>query len=288
MPIFPRRVFLALAVFCAAVTATPASAWWEYGHETVGSIALANVKPSTRTAIEALLRKQGLLETPTCPARTIEEAAVWSDCVKGLGQRFSYMSSWHYQDHDVCKAFDIKAECKDGNCLSAQIDRQMKLLKDGKVPQRERLMALILLVHFVGDLEQPLHDSEHDGDGGGNGMNADYGIVHGARMNIHKIWDGYLAERAISTPESLVRTYSDADKARLTQGVVADWMRESWEVAKASVYPTALGPDYCSKPGKSQGAVSEQEIETLIPVVREQVVKGGLRLARLLDEALGA
>lgn len=278
-----------MVALCFVLSAAPASAWWEYGHETVGSIALANVKPATRAAIEALLAKETLLETPTCPARTIEEAAVWADCVKSLGQRFSYMSSWHYQDHDVCKTtLDIKANCPDGNCLSAQIERQMKLLKDPRVPQRERLTALILLVHFVGDLEQPLHDAEHDGDGGGNGTNTDYGIVHGARLNLHKIWDGYLAERAISTPDSLVRVYSDADRVRLTQGAVADWMRESWEVARTMVYPTALGPDYCSKPAKSQGAVSEREIEALIPVVRDQVVKGGLRLARLLDETLGS
>ncbi len=281
---FCRRILLALAALCV-ILPSPAAAWWEYGHQTVGSIALANVKPATQEAIQALLAQQALLETPTCPARTIEEAAVWPDCVKGLGPRFSYMSNWHYQDHDVCKpGFDIKASCTDGNCLSAQIDRQMKLLKDKAVPRRERLTALVLLVHLVGDLEQPLHDAEHDGDGGGNGTKADYGIVHGARLNLHKIWDGYLAERAISTPPSLVRRYSDEEKARLAQGTVADWMRQSWDVARTAVYPTALGPDYCTGTDKSGGVVSEHEIEALVPVVREQVVKGGLRLARLLDE----
>ena len=57
--------------------------------------------------------------------------------------------------------------CKDGHCVSAQIERNARLLADPKVPQREKLMALAFLVHFVGDLHQPMHAGDH-GDLGGN------------------------------------------------------------------------------------------------------------------------
>lgn len=285
---FPRRLGLGFVASLLLFTPVPAMAFWEYGHQTVGELALANVTPHTRAAVEALLAKQALLETPTCPAGTIADAAVWADCVKEkpLRDRFSYMSSWHFQDHDVCKAFDIKEGCKDGNCLSTQIERQMRLLKDRSVPERERLIALILLVHFIGDLEQPLHAAEHESDAGGNGLNADYGIVHGKSVNLHKIWDGYLAERAISTQPELVHAYPAEEKAKAAQGSIADWMRESWAVARDQAYATALGPDYCGRPGgkNAHGAVSEAGIEALVPVMRDQVVRGGLRLASLLDQ----
>lgn len=284
-----RRLAMALLVLVMALQAEPGFAWWELGHETVAEVAFANVKPSTKTAIQALLRKQALLETPTCPARTIEQASVWADCVKKLGPRFSYMESWHYQDADVCKPFDLKASCSDGNCVSRQIERQVKLLKDHTVPVRERVQALALLVHFVGDLHQPLHDAEFAADAGGNRTHSDYGAVGGARLNLHKIWDGYLAERAITTPPSIVRAYPAEERARIVAGSIEDWSRESWEVARRSVYPTVLGEDYCAQQGEKMGGVlANAQIDALVPVVRDEVVKGGLRLARLLDEALAS
>ena len=140
------------AIVAAFLCSSPAAAWWEYGHETVARIALDNVRPQTRADIRRLLAKGALLETPECPVATIEQASFWADCVKTLGDRFSYAYSWHYQNVDICKPFDLKAACKDGHCVSAQIERNARILADRKAPQRERLMALAFLVHFVGDL----------------------------------------------------------------------------------------------------------------------------------------
>jgi hypothetical protein len=162
------------------------------------------------------------------------------------------------------------------------------LLKNKGVPERERVMALVLLIHFVGDLHQPLHNADHAGDGGGNGVNADYGIARGKRISLHRIWDNYLAERSITTPPAIVRIYSAEDRATLAAGTVEDWSRENWELARSAAYATALGKDYCDLPSQSHGAVSEAQIEALIPMVREQVEKSGLRLARLLDEAFSS
>ncbi|URW74623.1 S1/P1 nuclease [Sphingomonas donggukensis] len=276
------RTLAAALAFVATIIAAPASAYWEYGHETVASIAYRNVSPATRAKIDALLRQSRLLETPTCPARTIEQASVWADCVKPLGQRFSYAYSWHYQNVDICKPFDVKSACRDGNCVSAQIERDVKLLQDKAVPVREKVQALAFLVHFVGDLHQPLHAGDR-GDLGGNRARADYGIYAPEKFNLHSIWDGPLAERAISTPPSLVRVYSPAAKAPVQAGSIEDWSRDSWQVAKASVYATAMG-DPCG-PAPARSHLDEATIAKLVVPAREQVMKGGLRLARLLDEA---
>jgi hypothetical protein len=289
MPAFFRRLALFVAAFIAFAHPMPALAWWDYGHETVADIALANVKPATKLAVQRLLARQKLLETPSCPVRTIAQASLWADCVKQrpLRDRFSYMESWHYQNVELCKPFDLKAACRDGHCVSAQIERQLRLLKDRSVPERERLMALALLVHFVGDLHQPLHAVDHNDDGGGNGSRTDYGIVQYRRLSLHRVWDGYLPERAISSAPALVRPYPAAERATLAAGSVEEWSKEGWELARAQVYPTAFSPDYCQTPKDKRGAISQASIEALVPVVRDQVMKGGLRLARLLDEALG-
>ncbi|KTF69893.1 S1/P1 nuclease [Sphingomonas sp. HT-1] len=279
------RILLLLATLIGLGAATPAAAYWEYGHQTVAAIAYRNVTPQVRARIDALLARQGLLETPTCPARTIEEASVWADCIKTLGPRFSYAYSWHYQNIDVCAPFDLKPPCRDGNCVSAQIERDVKLLKDRSVPLRERVQALAFLVHFVGDLHQPLHAGDHH-DLGGNQVKTNYGLFTSKRLNLHAVWDGYLAERAISTPPSPVRQYSAAERAALWTGNVEDWSRENWEVARDYAYPAAAGADMCTAAARP-AQLSEAAIEKLVPVARQQVVRGGLRLARLLDEALG-
>ena len=279
-----------LIIFCAALIAitSPAAAYWEYGHETVAKIALDHVRPDTRAKIIGLLRQGRLLETPGCPVATIEQASVWADCIKPLGDRFAYAFSWHYQNVDICKPFDLKAACKDGNCVSAQIERQARLLADPKVPQRERLMALAFLVHFMGDLAQPMHAGDK-GDLGGNKVAANYGLV-GGRTNLHSIWDGYLAERSISTPPGgaagLVATLPVSERETLAAGTVADWSRENWEAARTQAYASLIG-DPCGDKPTARPTLSEAQVEKLIPMLRHDVAAGGLRLARLLDDALG-
>ena len=277
------RLLLVLAALFGF--AAPANAYWEYGHQTVAAIAWRNVTPATRAKIGQLLRHTDLLKTEGCPATNIEEASVWADCIKKLGSDWRYASVWHYQDADVCKPFDVTAECKDGNCVSAQIERDVKILKDRKAPQVERVKALLFLVHFVGDIGQPLHGAEHDHDAGGNKAMVSYGIYTTDRLNLHSVWDGLLAERAITSGPDIVRTYSRQDRAALGGGTVQDWGKDSWELAK-TVYADLNGGDTC-KPITGRVAISEAMIEKWVPEARTQVIKGGLRLARLLDEALG-
>jgi hypothetical protein len=278
-----RRFFIALMLLVAA---SPAAAWWEYGHETVATIAALEVKPETKREIERLLAHADELDTPTCPSRTIEQASVWPDCIKELKERFSYSYSWHYQNVDVCKPFDQKSACKDGNCVSAQIDRNARLLADTSLPARERLQALAYLVHFVGDLHMPLHAGDR-GDLGGNRFAAAYGII--ANRNIHTIWDGYLSERSISTPpgeaQGILSALSAEEREAMRGGKTEDWARESWDAARVYAYGTAM-QDPCGPVPARQPVIDEATTQRLIPVVRAQIARGGLRLARMLDEAL--
>lgn len=280
-----RRILLALLFLTLAPS--PALAWWEYGHESVATVAMHEVKPQTRLEILRLLRHSALLETPTCPARTIEQASVWADCIKTLKDRFSYAYSWHYMDADVCKPFDPTPSCKDGNCVTAQIERNARLLKDRKLPLRERVMALAFLVHFVGDLHQPFHVGDR-GDQGGNGFKVDYGAIKNS--NIHTIWDGYLADRGISQPpagpRAILAAVPAAERVAISQGKVEDWARESWQIAHDDGYG-ALLRDACDPIPARRPVMDEATVERLVPVVRRQIASGGIRLARLLDEALG-
>jgi hypothetical protein len=264
-----RRPLCALLL---ALAPTPAAAWWEYGHETVGRIGYMSASPHTRREIDRLLRLGSLLDTPTCSVRTIERAAYWPDCIKTLGERFSYTASWHYQ-----------------NCVSAQIERNVRLLADRRVPARERLMALAFLVHFMGDLHQPMHAGDH-GDLGGNRVRIFYGIIP---ANLHATWDGYLADRGISQPPGgpagILSELGAGDRDEMRAGDITAWSRQGWEVSREFAYGT-LFADPCAPlaEGAPRPVVTEEIARRLVPIVRRQVARGGIRLGRLLDEAFAA
>ena len=277
-------------VALATLLPSPAFAWWDYGHRSVGIIAAAELNPQARRTIAELIAHSHELDTPECPIRTLADAAYWPDCVRVYNERFNYTFSWHYQDLDICRPFDIKANCKDGNCVTAQIARNLKLLANKKLPMRERLMALAFVAHFVGDLHQPLHVGEH-GDAGGNQVTASYGAI-GGKLNLHSVWDGLLAERAISSPpggpRGILSQYSPGQIAAMQQGNVEDWTRETWQLSRDDVY-NLMFPSPCAGKGKQTGPVAMDEAmtEKLIPVVRLQIVRAGVRLAKLLNQTLG-
>jgi hypothetical protein len=280
-------VAAALSAFCIAA---PASAYWEFGHETITRIAYANVTPRTQAAVRRLLAETPRLDTPECPATTIEGASTWADCVKPLKgrdgkSRFGYAYNWHFQDVNICQPFTLEEACKDGNCVSAQITRNAAILKDRRASAKDRAQALVFLIHFVGDLHQPLHAGEKH-DKGGNDVAAVYGTYSPKRFNLHSVWDGTLAERAITSGPSLVRRYPAADKRRIAAGTVEDWSRESYQVSHDVVYASALGGDPCA-PSPARVTLDQATIERIVPVARLEVERGGLRLAKLLDGALG-
>ncbi|WP_379488717.1 S1/P1 nuclease [Novosphingobium soli] len=280
-----RKLLLIVAALCALASG-PALAWGGLGHRTVGAIAMANVKPATRAAIRRLLAHERELDTPACSLRTIEDAATWPDCIKGERWRWAYQNAWHYHDQPICGTFDLKQLCRDGMCATAQIARDERLLANRKLAPVLRLEALAFLVHFVGDIHQPLHVGENE-DQGGNAVKADYGMAPG--RNLHSIWDGVLAERAITSARPpLVRVYTAAEKARLATGGTEDWARESYEISRDFLYPLAFGGKLPCDVKEPQKVVwTNAAIEQAIPVVDERIQRAGLRLAEVLDRALG-
>nr|WP_315458955.1 S1/P1 nuclease [uncultured Sphingorhabdus sp.] len=274
------RLLLAALIFSATA---PAQAYWEYGHESVARIAEANMSAKARANMQRLLRAAPMLGTPKCAMRNIADVSVWADCIKGDRVRWGYTNSWHYQNVDICKPFDLKSACADGNCVSAQIDRNIALLSNQALPAHVRLEALAFLVHFVGDIHQPLHAGDR-ADRGGNDLKTTYGVMPG--YNLHSVWDGLLADRALSAAPSIVRPFTAAEKAAVAQGNVRQWSEENWAISKEIAYPRAVDGDPCGAKPTAPVVIDEADVAASRAALRQQVERGGIRLARLLDEAL--
>lgn len=278
------RGLLAALLAVLALVPAPVMAWGEYAHRQTAAVAEANVPEAVRAKVRALLAREKDLGTPNCPLGTLGDAAVWADCVRAEGWRWGYTAAWHYRTAPICQAFDPRANCAGGNCVTAQIARAQRILADERLPAPVRLEALAFMVHFAGDVHMPLHSGDNE-DRGGNDREADYGIVPG--LNLHWIWDGPLAERAISDPaDPVVRRYSAAERAELAGGTPDDWGRESWEIARSFVYPTAFdSQDVCAGPLPERTALSQEDIARGVPIARRRVQQAGLRIAALLESA---
>lgn len=275
-----------IAAVLMLIASAPAQAWGVYGHQTIAGIAERNVTPQTRAAMRRLFAAEAQLATPKCPLATIGDASIWADCVRGIRPRFEYTAPWHYQNVDVCKPFDLKSACMNGNCAAAAVDRNLAILKDKSLPRAIRLEALAYLVHFVGDLHMPLHAGDR-ADRGGNDVKADYGIFTAPWLNLHAIWDTQLAERAISTPPSIDRRYTAEERAALSSGTTEDWSREGWALSRDLAYARALDGDPCGPRPRGNVVIDEADVAASTDALRLQIERAGLRLARLLDEALG-
>jgi hypothetical protein len=274
-----RRLIVALAGALAMVVPSQASAWGAYGHATTARIALANVGPATRAGIARLLAHGAELGTPDCPVHTLMDAANWPDCIRRDPWRWAYTFPWHYQTEPVDKPYDARANCSGGTCVSAQIERNERILGDESLPAGVRIEALAFMVHFAGDIHMPLHSGDNS-DKGGNAVSATYGIAPG--LNLHSVWDGALAERAISSANPpLVRRYSPAERAEMGGGTPADWGRESWEIAKGFVYNNANG----GSARAPEVTLSQQAIVAALPVAERRIEQAGIRIAEYLDMA---
>jgi hypothetical protein len=237
--------------------------------------------------VRRILANGAGVDTPDCPLASIGDASVWPDCVRGMGERFAFSAPWHYQNIDVCQPFDITANCPDGNCVTAQIPKQLAIVADRTASPAARAQALAFVVHFVGDMHMPLHIGDKH-DRGGNDVRAAYGAKAPDRMNLHRIWDSDLAERALTEPPAVTaRSISAAQASAMAAGTITDWARESWEISRTIVYPSLRDfPDSCPAPSDLRPTIDAAYVEAAKAPLRRQVERAGVRLAMLLNAAL--
>jgi hypothetical protein len=283
----------ALAALLAIWAPVQALAWGPEPHRIVGNIASRHLDPETSVQILELLKDDRLADGQLSGRRTLGEVASWADEIreydpKKPGHRL------HFDDIPLCGTPDYSKYCKNGQCASAQIDRQLRILRDKRARLAPRNRALKWVVHLVGDLHQPLHAANRRDQGGnavqvsffGRRDNPPYGS-----LNLHSVWDVHIARRLIADrggERAFVSVSpSERDKAAWEKGSISDWIAESHAIAGDFVYAALAVAVSC--PHKIAGVVAlDQAYYTrAAPVVEVQIRKAGIRLARVLNDALG-
>jgi nuclease S1 len=270
------RVLFPLASLLLLVN-TPAWAWGELGHQLVGELAQRQLTP------EATARVHELLRTESVP--TLAGVAMWADHLRASDpERFKATASWHYVNiHDRSCRFVASRDCPDGACVLGAIDAQSRLLRDPAQPFEVRRDALKFIVHFVGDVHQPLHSSNRPDKGANEfqiSLRTDIPPEAYARerykngimsTNLHAVWDYYvLASEKLQLGEYADRLAA-ASRPPTPQSSPAEWALDSCElIDQRAIYPRSHKMD-------------AKYLNAMRPLAEQRIVQAADRLARLLN-----
>ncbi|GFF25187.1 hypothetical protein IFM46972_01317 [Aspergillus udagawae] len=158
----------------------PVACWGDLGHRTVAYLAQRYFSKEAAQLIDDLL--------PSSDDWDISDAAVWADKVKF---HRPFTRPWHYidaLDHppDSCQV-SFTSDCGHGGCIISAIQNMTNQVNDPNIAQDEQAEALKFLIHFLGDIHQPLHAEALER--GGNEIHVCFDKHCGKKENLHGIWD---------------------------------------------------------------------------------------------------
>ena len=259
-----RRHLWSLLLLPVLMLPLAASAWSVLGHRLVGELATTELTPQARAQVAELLRGE---EDPT-----LAGVATWADQLRendpDLGKR---SAKWHYVNMpgDTCD-YVPERDCRNGDCAIEAIERQTAILGDRSRPRAERAQALKFVVHFIGDVHQPLHVGLAS-DRGGNDAQVN---LEGKGMNLHSLWDRELLASRGLDQDALVKRLARLPVASIRRGGVQAWARESCEIVHMpGFYPASA-------------KIDSSYVERWRPAAEERVRVAAHRLAHVLNETL--
>ena len=234
-------------------------AWGQKGHDVTAYIAEQHLTPTAKAAVESIL-----------DGRSIIYWANWLD--NASHQRpLAYTKTWHYKNIDEGVRYEEAPANPAGDAVTA-IKSRIEILNNPESPLEERQLALKILIHVVGDIHMPLHMG-HATDLGGNRIKVKF---FNRENNLHSVWDSSLPESAhkwsYTEWQQQIDRANPALQTEIISGTVDDWAKET--VAIASDVYTYF------QPGAN---ISYNDIARWTPTIEQQFLRGGLRLAYLLN-----
>lgn len=283
-----------LSSLAIGATALPTAwAWGGFGHITVAYIASNFVAPETAHLFQGVLHNTS--------SDYLAGVATWADSI-----RYTKWGHWtgilHFIDAkdsppSYC-GIDLARDCKADGCVVSAIANYTTRLLNASLPAYEHAIAAKFVLHFIGDIHQPLHTE--DVARGGNGIHVRF---DGVELNLHHVWDSSIAEKLVgglrrrTPPYAAAKAWADSLTADIRAGTKFNPVRDAWLLGADLEDPTATALAWAVEGNAlvcttvmPQGpeAIRGQELgsdyyETAAPVVERQVAKAGYRLAAWLD-----
>ncbi|RYG94301.1 MAG: hypothetical protein EON58_16560, partial [Alphaproteobacteria bacterium] len=263
MPSIKRRILtaFALALPLSATVTDDAFAWGRKGHAVIARIAEENLTPDVHRRVLYLLRIDG--------AKDMASVASWADtqAAKNLPDRPMHTVRMSMNSAPYSEAADCIKKC-----VIKGLEQAEAVLADPASSEADQVIALKDVIHFIGDIHQPLHAVENIG---GQPV-----ILGGKPSTLHEVWDTLIIRSQETSVRKLAKRLDQTSMLRSdSSGGPPQWAEESRDIAMTQIYsevppstkrsaPTVLNDDYAARHW---------------PIVETRLKQAGLRLAATLN-----
>lgn len=234
--------------------------WGQTGHRVVGQIAEAYLSKKAKKEINRLLE-----------GHSIAFASTIADEIKS-DRVYDSFGPWHYVNYEMGGHYDPSNRDERGDIVYG-IQKSIEVIESKSASDAEKRFYLKLLIHFIGDLHQPLHVGRAE-DQGGNRIQVSW---FSTISNLHRVWDSDLIDgynmSYYELAQELLRSTTTDKFAELAKGTYLDWVEESHKIV-GRVYASASSGD----------RLGYRYSYDFNPLIFEQLAKGGIRLAKVLNE----
>lgn len=296
--------------------------WGCTGHEVIALVALKRLDPGTRGKLDrALAKVERHYPDRYCSDIQLPAVAYFATWADDYRSEHKETGPWHYWDIPLERTTATASEFCDEGCVVRALAEQLAIMQDRLRPKEERLHALLFVIHFVGDVHQPLHAEDNE-DRGGNCVPVDFldkrtePHIHERQPtanyspNLHGIWDTDLVEyiggvrtrdrqSLESFADRLEHVYASQMDGWAKQKDPVHWALESHAAARDVAYrqlpePIVAVPYHhaiqeCSDDGTSARYATKHEaanaayIAAVRTTVESRLAAAGARLAAVLE-----
>ena len=237
-----------------------AFAWGQKGHDVTAYIAECRLTPEAAEKVRKALDGY----SPVYIANWLDFASYWPE--------YAYSKTWHYLNIDEGETLESMSRNPGGDVLTA-VTRLTEKLKSGRLTPEEETLSLKMLIHLVGDMHCPMHTGRLS-DIGGNQRPV---LMFGRRTNLHSAWDSAILEAghkwSYTEWQEQIDRLTDDEAALVQAGEPQDWLKETHAICVGIYEDSPEGTK-----------ISYDYVDKYTPVIEQQFVRGGYRLARLLNE----
>lgn len=262
-----------IPVLLVLILPAHAFAWGREGHAIIAQIAESRLTPKAKAAIDELLAKK----------ETMSSVASWADTVRKEREE---TATWHYVDLPYeMRAYDAARDGKNGNNVIDKVVDFANVLNDRTRPESERVEALKFLIHFVGDLHQPLHCAERNEDKGGN-FRLVFFMDEPQAVNLHRVWDSVILKHMMEDKgEKLsIKEYAEKLAGSITEKQAKEWSGGDPVAWANEAHQLAIDVVYADVPADGPPVkLGEPYLQRAEPVIDMQLARAGTRLGALLN-----
>ncbi|KAH0565671.1 hypothetical protein GP486_000927 [Trichoglossum hirsutum] len=270
-----------LTAFLSLSALVPLGACWgTLGHRTVAYVAQKRLSSAGASYLAQLLQDED-----------VSDAALWADQIK---RQRPQTSGWHYIDaHDdppnKC-GVNYKRDCTKTGCVVSAIVDMTSRANDPSLSFDDHQEALKFLLHFIGDIHQPLHTEAEAK--GGNGIKVLFGRRH---TELHAIWDtDILVKHEGGKSKDEPGQASDWADRLVEAGGDSSWLKcaDLGSAEKCALVWAGEANEYVCGYVLKDGVdgvtggrdLSEDYYDGAVPIVDELVAKAGFRLGEWINE----